>query len=569
MADIQNKALPPRKVPPVGGQGNPPVNEPGPTGPPSDVGDTGLDTDQPMDMEEGGGGELPPPGDVDPEMGGLGAGAPEEKYSAQALRKIHDDFHQLLQDYDQILEHNEHPEIGNYIRKILENLVSMIEEVEALFSQHHPDHEPLGLGMGGGEEPGMGGEEEAGGPPPMEGMEGEEPPGEVDLGETDEPVEGADSEEPKLPEPEEVAEGMRKTPRGGMKSLPKVNRAEGTEVLEGKQKVPRGQNHSVTNIPKPHSLPEQTWRKSLELQDHEHDHVSSARDHLKELALPNSVHDEYSRMKAFHHHMVLKHISEMEGAQSLSGDKNNIPGDEEEKEEREGKKPYGKGGKKKDEERDEENSDFEGSKGHDKEEGSEREEKGLPSEEADVSPEKAKKILRDGKIRNKPLSDAQRGMFGAIAGRGEKSAPGSPDWHREQHPDAEQAIESSHRKICGEASQFFRELSVTKDFGEPHRYRAHHYHGLLDGIVNGGRNPNEEGGIEKEEKGEGKKKENKEESGKTSEGIKEEKEMKGEEKSLDILALEAHEKQSRDLAELTKTIDLLNQRLGLNSVSHN
>lgn len=43
----------------------------------------------------------------------------------------------------------------------------------------------------------------------------------------------------------------------------------------------------------------------------------------------------------------------------------------------------------------------------------------LPSETADVSPAKAKQILRDGTANGQPLTEAQRGMFGAIAGRQE------------------------------------------------------------------------------------------------------------------------------------------------------
>lgn len=43
--------------------------------------------------------------------------------------------------------------------------------------------------------------------------------------------------------------------------------------------------------------------------------------------------------------------------------------------------------------------------------------KALPSEEADVTPEKACTILRDGEVHGKPLTEAQRGMFGAICGR--------------------------------------------------------------------------------------------------------------------------------------------------------
>lgn len=43
----------------------------------------------------------------------------------------------------------------------------------------------------------------------------------------------------------------------------------------------------------------------------------------------------------------------------------------------------------------------------------------LPSETSDISPEKAKKMLEDGHANGKALSDAQRGMLGAIAGKGD------------------------------------------------------------------------------------------------------------------------------------------------------
>lgn len=46
--------------------------------------------------------------------------------------------------------------------------------------------------------------------------------------------------------------------------------------------------------------------------------------------------------------------------------------------------------------------------------------KQLPSESADVSPEKARQILSDGEVYGKPLTEAQRGLFGAIAGNGDK-----------------------------------------------------------------------------------------------------------------------------------------------------
>ena len=39
-----------------------------------------------------------------------------------------------------------------------------------------------------------------------------------------------------------------------------------------------------------------------------------------------------------------------------------------------------------------------------------------PSQKLDMSPEKAKKILKHGKVRGKKLTAAQKGMFGAKAG---------------------------------------------------------------------------------------------------------------------------------------------------------
>ena len=45
--------------------------------------------------------------------------------------------------------------------------------------------------------------------------------------------------------------------------------------------------------------------------------------------------------------------------------------------------------------------------------------KRVPSESSELSPEKARKILSHGEVRGKKLTKKQRGMFGAIAGRGD------------------------------------------------------------------------------------------------------------------------------------------------------
>ena len=44
----------------------------------------------------------------------------------------------------------------------------------------------------------------------------------------------------------------------------------------------------------------------------------------------------------------------------------------------------------------------------------------LPSNQLHMSPEKAKTILRDGSVRGHPLTGPQKGLFGAIAGKGKK-----------------------------------------------------------------------------------------------------------------------------------------------------
>ena len=41
-----------------------------------------------------------------------------------------------------------------------------------------------------------------------------------------------------------------------------------------------------------------------------------------------------------------------------------------------------------------------------------------PSETTSLSSEKAKKILRHGKVRGKPLTEKARGFLGAVAGKG-------------------------------------------------------------------------------------------------------------------------------------------------------
>jgi len=58
--------------------------------------------------------------------------------------------------------------------------------------------------------------------------------------------------------------------------------------------------------------------------------------------------------------------------------------------------------------------------GNPKADGERRAKERLPSAHSSLSPEKAKKILKDGTVRGHDLTEKQEGFFGAIAGKGKK-----------------------------------------------------------------------------------------------------------------------------------------------------
>lgn len=60
---------------------------------------------------------------------------------------------------------------------------------------------------------------------------------------------------------------------------------------------------------------------------------------------------------------------------------------------------------------------------------------------ADIDPEKAKQILRDGEVRGHPLTEAQRGMFGAAAGRARDSR------NSDQQPERYRALEVEVQRL--------------------------------------------------------------------------------------------------------------------------
>ena len=88
------------------------------------------------------------PGDQPPPPLPDEADAPVEKYSAQVLRAMHEDFSKILQDYDEMRQMLEHEGIDAHLEKALTSIAEHLEATEELFSEVHADLEPLGGGAG-------------------------------------------------------------------------------------------------------------------------------------------------------------------------------------------------------------------------------------------------------------------------------------------------------------------------------------------------------------------------------------------------------------------------------------
>jgi len=83
----------------------------------------------------------------------------------------------------------------------------------------------------------------------------------------------------------------------------------------------------------------------------------------------------------------------------------------------------------------------------------------LPSEHADVSPEKAEKILKDGEVRGHKLTEKQRGMFGAIVSKGRKKRASMKTYARAERPIRKSQEASNHSKEAKLASEQARKTT--------------------------------------------------------------------------------------------------------------
>ena len=72
----------------------------------------------------------------------------DEPFSAQVLRRMHQDALVLLEEYDEMHSPLEHAPIKEHLKAKLQGLVEEIDGIEALFDQHHPDLPELDGAMG-------------------------------------------------------------------------------------------------------------------------------------------------------------------------------------------------------------------------------------------------------------------------------------------------------------------------------------------------------------------------------------------------------------------------------------
>lgn len=224
----------------------------------------------------------------------------QELYSMQLIRRAHEDFRLLLEQYDEMNEQNEHEDIKQHFVRLCEDIVTKIEELEGLAAKHHPEAKALD-----------GGDEE------IEVDVEESPDEELEGIEEAEPTDSAEVEEPT---PEEALEGMdTKSLRNKyIKALRKTYKKEmgcgkdcdcakckGKKALtEDEAAAIEGELEQVTD-----DLAEDVASTEGEkaLEPHEHSRVGEAAEYLKELGDTYDYTREH-QMKSYHHAKAMEEV---------------------------------------------------------------------------------------------------------------------------------------------------------------------------------------------------------------------------------------------------------------------
>ena len=411
-------------------------------------------------------------------------GLPQEPLGLNLLRRAHEDRRHLMEEFDQYLEHLEEPEVRELIESFLATMDAEMTAIEDFVASHerYSNYPPIEGGDTGPET------EEV--PPQQQALDEEnqglEPEGGAASGEglpeptPEEAVEGMNQGTPDQQAEEEsesrppIVGGMKMLPKSGNKEIDEefvkaidfYRRAKGVcpscgmetcgcqsggmgsegDAIPGMDAVPHANADTVNpggHVPG--------------IREHMHRHVADGKDFLQKFSasMEPKTHDD--DLKAHHYGELFKIFAEEIGGK---------PGDVGEK-----------GGK------------------------------SLPSDKADVSPQKACQIVKDGEANGHELTDKQRGMFGAICGkRGKKdimegggSLEGEGDPSFEAFPevdaiddevgvnqgDSSEATQHPHAVALKDASTYLHGLAKEhpNNVNQEHRVKAAEHAAKLDVIL--------------------------------------------------------------------------------------
>lgn len=279
---------------------------------------------------------------------------PKGPYGAQVVRRLHADMAGLLHEYDEFLENLEDEKTRQLVLKQIHHFIASLEELE----EHATTHERY---------------KELFKAEPLEGMQMQ--------------VKGPELSDPNPLEPEEDPEnaiaGMLQG--SGMANDNPADALAGMRPQEDEEEMYHKQ---IKNLRRKHKQYPEMDKEEERYSKHgrRQDKSLALRKHL--MFLGNKSDSASKKMRSHLIKLLLKNQKSKDKETLLQGkDKEHIPGHEA-CEGSEMDVAPGKKGK-----------------------------KSLPSDDADVSPEKARKILEDGEANGKPLTKKQRGFFGAIAGK--------------------------------------------------------------------------------------------------------------------------------------------------------
>jgi len=245
-------------------------------------------------------GDQPPP-EADLNKDGEVTGEEMEKYGAQCLRRLHEDFSILMQDYDEMTQMLENEQVSAHLTKILEQLEENLTGTEELFSEAYSELD--GLGDGEGEE-----------------VESK------DMDTMDDNAVPAADDEAEEPTPEEALEGMANAEEeaediddgSDRKSLTKVQkkalrgryRKKGLcGKCSGKKDLTEAEADDISGD----VLREVEDTEEKPLADYEMKSVGDAAGFLGEVGETQEFGDEH-RFKSYHYHKTLEGIAGLQEA---------------------------------------------------------------------------------------------------------------------------------------------------------------------------------------------------------------------------------------------------------------